>query len=249
MSINKTFKELPFIHHELIEEWDIKSANTSLMRYYNLTDPKIIGKIENMPKEKREVAVGKLSRKDKAFSNNLEKAFTSIMEEFISANKINIETDVIAFKKDSIFVRNRYIKKSSFDDTVHFIKKNTYTGCLLLPRYEFYYSDNKIDVKGVNDSKLHLHIDGMLSLVNSVMQESRNWIELNKFMKEYSEAYKNKLLPFNAYREFVTNSQFRVMLYGNEVMMDDIDEDLINYTDITFNYIHVYLEILKAICK
>ena len=54
MSINKTNTNVPFIHHELINEWDIRSANTSLMRYYNLASSKLISKLEKMEKRDRE---------------------------------------------------------------------------------------------------------------------------------------------------------------------------------------------------
>ena len=48
-----------------ITEFDIKSANTSLMRYYGLASDNIISKLEKLPQEKREVAVGLLCQKDK----------------------------------------------------------------------------------------------------------------------------------------------------------------------------------------
>ena len=82
-----------------------------------------------------------------------------------------------------------------------------------------------------------------------MMQESNNWVELNQFMKEYSLAYKNRQLPFNAYREFTSSSKFRVNLYGNEIMMDEIDEDMIECTDIGYNYTKIFLPALKAIAK
>lgn len=250
MSINRTNTNVPFIHHEYIEEWDIRSANTSLMKYYNLANPKLIAKLEKMEKRDREPAVGMLSKKNKEFAIALEKSFTDIINEFLIANNLDIDTDVISIKKDSVFVRNKNVQCSEFGNgDVRFIKKNSYIGCLLLPRYEFYYSREKIDVKGVADESLQLHQDGTLAFVSMMMQESNNWIELNRFMKEYAVAYKTKQLPFNAYREFTTVSKFRVNLFGNEVLMDEIDEELLEDTDIGFNYMNIYLPALKTIAK
>ena len=248
MSINKTNTNIPFIHHESIEEWDIRSANTSLMRYYKLATPKIIEKFEKMEKQDREPAVGLYLRKNKECAVALEKAFTDIINEFLTANGLDIDMDVISIKKDSVFVRNKVVQCSEFGD-VKFIKKNSYSGCLLIPNYEFYYSRNSIDVKGISDDVLDLHQDGTLALVSMMMQESNNWIELNQFMKEYAIAYKTRQLPFNAYREFTSASKFRVNLYGSEMMMDDIDEDLIEDVDISYNYTKIYLPALKAIAK
>ena len=83
MSINKTNTNIPFIHHESIEEWDIRSANTSLMRYYKLANPKLIEKFEKMEKQYREPAVGLYLRKNKDCAVALEKAFTDIINEFL----------------------------------------------------------------------------------------------------------------------------------------------------------------------
>ena len=248
MSINRTNTNIPFIHHESIEEWDIRSANTSLMRYYELANPKLIEKFEKMEKRDREPAVGLYLRKNKDAAVALEKAFTDIINEFLTANGLDIEMDVISIKKDSVFVRNKVIRCNEFGD-VKFIKKNSYNGCLLIPNYEFYYSRNMIDVKGVSDDVLDLHQDGMLALISMMMQESNNWTELNQFMKEYAIAYKTRQLPFNAYREFTSSSKFRVNLYGSEMMMDEIDEDLIDDVDISHNYTKVYIPALKAIAK
>lgn len=250
MSINKTNMNIPFIHHELIEEWDIRSANTSLMHYYKLTDPKIISKFESLEKRDREPAVGRYLKKNKNISIALEKAFTDIIHEFINANMLDIDQDVISIKKDSLFVRNKVIRYNEFGNgDVKFIKKNSYNGCLLIPNYEFYYSKDKIDVKGISDDVLHLHEDGTLAFISILMQESHSWIGLNEYMRDYAYAYKNRQLPFNAYREFTSSSKFRVNLYGNEVMMDDIDEEFIDDVNIIHNYSKIYLPTLKTIAR
>lgn len=250
MSINKTNTNIPFIHHESIEEWDIRSANTSLMRYYELANPKIISRFEKMEKRDREPAVGMYLKKHRDTSVALEKAFTDIIHEFINTNMLDSEQDIISIKKDSLFVRNKMIHCSEFGNgTVKFIKKNSYSGCLLIPNYEFYYSRDKIDVKGISDDVLHFHEDGTLAFISIMMQESNNWIGLNEYMRDYAMAYKNRQLPFNAYREFTSSSKFRVNLFGNEVLMDDIDEDMIEDTNILFNYSKIYLPALKTIAR
>ena len=241
---------VPFIHHELIEEWDIRSANTSLMRYYELANPKLISKFEKMEKRDREPAVGMYLKKNRDVSIALEKAFTDIIHQFINANLLDSDQDIISIKKDSLFIRNKLIQCSEFgNSTVKFIKKNSYSGCLLIPNYEFYYSRDKIDVKGISDEVLHLHEDGILSFISVLMQESNNWINLNEYMRDYAYVYKNRQLPFNAYREFTSSSKFRVNLYGNEVMMDDIDEELIDDVNIIYNYSKIYLPTLKTIAR
>jgi hypothetical protein len=220
------------------------------MKYYKLANPKIISKLEKMDKRDREVSVGMLIKKNREFANALEKAFTDIIEEFITVNMIDSEIDIISIKKDAVFIKNKNIKYNEFGNgDVKFIKKNSYTGCILIPNYEFYYAKDKIDVKGLSDEVLPLHQDGTLAFISTLMQESNNWNELNQFMKEYSYAYKMRELPFNAYREFTSSSKFRVNMFGNELMMDEIDEEMIESTDISYNYIKIFLPTLKAIAK
>lgn len=247
MSIIKTNRTIPFITNEEIAEWDIHSANTSLMRYYNLCDESLINKIEKMDKDKRVVFIGKMMRKSKEFSIQLEDAFTNILKEFIKANNLE-EEDIISYKKDAIFVRNKHITTNTFGDSVCFSPKNIYSGCILIPKYEFYYSYDKIDVKGISDSLLSLHENGVLAFINGLMEISHDWLQMNRFLKSYAENYKNRYLLFDAYREFNNDSKFRVNL-GSEVLMDDIDEDLLSSTTILYNYLNIYLPVLSVTQK
>lgn len=260
MSIHKTNTRDRFIHHELIEEWDIRSANTSLMRRYKLIPSYQINKIESLPKREREIKVGLLTQKNKDFGFALEEAFTKIIEEFIEANRLDRDNDIVSIKKDAVFVRSRELRRDEFGDDivdgdgitrapVQFVRKNQYTGFLYLPQYEIYYSPKKIDVKGVADDSLPLHENGMLYLFRSIFEMARDWRELNAFLKEYAGAYKRRELDFDAYREFTSDSKFRVNMFGNELLMDNIEEELLELTDISYNYKHVYLEILKVIAR
>lgn len=251
MSITRTNKNIPFIHDEIIEEWDIRSANTSLMRYYGLIDTKIIEKFESLKKSEREPKVGLYLRKYPEVGRALEEGFTKIIKEFIIVNDLDETQEIVSIKKDSVFVRNKTVRQNEFgkNSEVKFLKKNSYTGCIIIPNYEFYYSRDKVDVKGISDSSLSLHNDGTLAFISVLMQESKNWIGLNEYMRDYAYAYKNRELPFNAYREFNSNSKFRVNLFGHEVMMDDIDEELLDDINISFNYSKVYLPIMKIIAK
>ena len=247
MSIMWTNKVSPFIHGETIEEWDIKMANISLLVWKKLIKPDKAAKLAKLDKHDREVYVGKLMQKDPKIRDGLEQAFTEIVELFLKANKLDRETDVVSIKKDAIFVRNRTIKHPEFDN-VKFRVKGNYKGFLCIPGYEFYYVPGKYpDVKGISDSALHKHKDGVLEFINSVFEEAHDQKELELFMKEYSEAYKEKKLPFDAYREFTSQSTFRVVMFGNEIDMDDIDEDLLDNLDISYNYTKIYLEVLKLV--
>ena len=239
----KTNYDYPFIHNNDVVEWDIHSANTSLMSYYNLQPEKVIHKILGMAKSQRVIAVGKLMRKDREFAKNLEQSFNKIVQEFMDTNQLTWD-DIVSVKKDAVFVKNHKITQSDFGD-VHFIPKNQYKHVLLLPKYEFYLSDKAIDVKGIPDEKLPLHENGMLYFVRNVMSLASNPMKLHSFFREYVEAYKQKELDYDAYREFNSDSLFKILgeyPMDSETLLDDEIDDL----DISFNYMNVVLPTIQA---
>ena len=241
--MQKTNRDYPFIYNNEIIEWDIKSANTSLMSYYNLQPDKVIQKLASMTKSQREISVGKLMKKDKEFAKKLEESFNKIIQEFMDANQLSWD-DIVSIKKDAVFVKNHKINYSEFG-AVHFIPKNQYKHVLLLPKYEIYISDSVTDVKGIPDEKLSLHEDGMLDFIRTTMETASEFLKLQSFFKEYVTAYKNKELEFDAYREFNSDSLFRI---GGEFPMlsDSMIEDDIDVLDISYNYMNVVIPTIQA---
>lgn len=241
--MQKTNRDYPFIHNNEIIEWDIKSANTSLMSYYNLQPEDIISKLASMAKSQREIAVGKLMRKNKEFAKALEESFNNIVDEFFNANDLSWD-DIVTVKKDAVFVKNHKVSHSDFG-AVHFIPKNQYKHVLLLPKYEIYISNEKIDVKGIPDDKLEFHKDGILDFISTTMETADDYIDLQKYFKEYVTAYKNKELEFDHYREFNPDSLFRI---GGEYPMltDSMIEDDMEFLDISYNYINVIMPTIQS---
>ena len=241
--MQKTNRDYPFIYNNEIIEWDIKSANTSLMSYYNLQPDKVIQKLASMTKSQREISVGKLMKKDKEFAKKLEESFNKIIQEFMDANQLSWD-DIVSIKKDAVFVKNHKINHNEFG-AVHFIPKNQYKHVLLLPKYEIYISDSVTDVKGIPDEKLSLHEDGMLDFIRTTMETASEFLKLQSFFKEYVTAYKNKELEFDAYREFNSDSLFRI---GGEFPMlsDSMIEDDIDVLDISYNYMNVVIPTIQA---
>jgi hypothetical protein len=203
-----------------------------------------------MPRDEREVTVGKLMRKSREFSEKLEKSFTDIIEEFIAANNLDREVDIISIKKDAVFIRNRSVKKTRFGDSVLFRPKGEYGGFIPIPGLEFYWKNGGgFDVKGISDELLPLHADGVLDLMESIFRESNKTLDLWRYMKEYAYFYKTRQLPFAAYRQFDNSSKFLVHMLGQDVQMDMISESVLEYVDISYNYLNIYLECLKLILE
>ena len=233
-----------------ITEYDIKHANTSLMRYYKIYPSEKLDAIDKMPKIRREYTIGMLCRKDKTINKKLAKSFDDMMMKFLETNDLT-EDDLISIKKDAAFVINRKVKERIFD-CVEFAIKNSYCAYIKIPHYEFYIKkDKSVDVKGIGDKDaLELHKNGILEFVNNVIElyAKQDTEELSRYLHEFVEVYKNRELPFEYYREF--NSQSAFITHdemGGTVVLDELDDSMISDIDITFNYVNVIMPIIRVV--
>lgn len=232
----------------VITEYDIRHANTSLMRYYNLYPEKLLDKIDNMKKIDREVYVGTLQRDNKEFSKKLMRGFDDIMKLFLDTNKLSLDDDILSIKKDAAFVVNKPVKQVDFE-CVHFATKNQYKHFACIGRYEFYIRENReVDVKGIGDrDAINLHKEGMLKFINDLIDLyiDNNKKDMNRYLSDFVDAYKKRELPFDFYRTFDAQSAFKYIEDSTELILDDIDESVIDSIDISFNYLNIILPAIR----
>lgn len=240
----KTNRDFPFIHDAEVVEWDIRSANTSVMLHYNLVEPKLAERLAKLSKMEREIAVGRLQKKRPEFAKQLEEAFNRIIEEFMEANGLD-DDDIVSVKRDAVFVKNHPINVPRFGE-VEFVPKNRYKHVILIPRYEVYISDEVTDVKGISDEALEQHAAGMIYFLRTAAYTAHDFYELQRFFHQYVDAYKKKELDFDAYREFTSDSKFRIRLDGQELLLDTIVEEDMPNLDILFNYENVVMPVIQA---
>jgi hypothetical protein len=212
------------------------------MRYYNLYPDDKIAKIESLPKSHRTVVIGKLMRKYPEFGKQLEKGFNDIITEFINVN--NIPKDkIISIKRDAVFLNNFNLDRTTLGDSVIFIPKNDYHSFIYVPGYEFYVDYDHIDVKGINDNVLPLHERGTLEYIRNITRLSK--YDLNRYLKNFVTAYKKKELNHDMYREFTSESIFRLTIEDYEAKLDEINEDDFPYLNISYNYNRIILPTIR----
>lgn len=233
-----------------ITEFDIKSANTSLMRKYSLASDEVIQRLEKLPKEKREVAVGLMCQKDKVLSKRLTEAFDDIVNEFIVTNDLD-DTDILTIKKDAIFViRPRNIQQKF--GPVFFAEKNHYTDFIQISNFEFYLNDDVIHVKGLQKSA-EKHTNGILYLIKDIVsicnKTAMNMKIINTYLADLCISYKLKNLDFEMYREFNQDSMFSVFIDGERYLMDTIDETYMEDLDIRYNYTNIILPLVRTLLR
>lgn len=247
-----TNKNIPIAVNSEIIEYDIKSGNTSIMEAFQLAPPEKIKKLRDMKKEDRTRAVGLMMRDDPKFAKDLEAGFNQVVKEFLTTNELNLEENVISIKRDAVFVLNAKVRCTTIQDCCKFVPKGNYTEYLYVSPFEFYLDHDSIDVKGLSDDLIPLHQDGILYLIRTICETCATChmdsTVINKLMHEITEAYKNRELDFACYREFNASSKFKVLYLGRELLMENMAENFIAKCDISYNYQHLIIPIIRALC-
>ena len=220
------------------------------MRYYNLYDVKKISALERMKKKDREIKVGLLCREDKTLSKSLSLAFDNIMTEFLEANKIDKEFDIVSIKKDAAFVINKEPVITTFGPVV-FIPKNVYKAFIKIGRYEFFLkADNTFDVKHWPKSvDVHIFDDGVLEMIKETLlvaeTNNGNLSAMAEYLHSFAEHYKSKNLDFEYYREFNEHADFLVHTGNCDIRLQDMSDEFIDECDISHNYMNIFLPLMR----
>lgn len=243
--------DIVLIINSRITEYDIKSGNTSIMKAFNLASPKRIAEIESMKKEDRVVAVGNMS-KNPEFSKALEDGFNQVVREFCEANDIHTADDVVDIYRDAVFVIVKQPKITTIQNVCHFIPKNEYEGYIRCKNIEFFIGKDKIDVKGLNDSDVEKHKDGMLALIRKIydvcVEVNMDATKINLFMKSVIKQYTDLDFINDVYREFNNSSKYKVSYGDNTFLMDHITDADLDHLDISYNYLNILIPLIKVLC-
>ena len=251
-------KNYSILINKVIIEYDLKSANTSLCKEYNLLPIEKIQEIEEMPKKDRVKTIGKIMRKNEKFKTGLKNAFVDIRKRFFEENDIQDE-DVLAIKKDAIFCM-REIKSTEFG-FCKFSSKNRYTSYLYVNHLEIYYNSKgeflgdggKIDVKGISDDNLQKHSEYMLRFFKILFRhlETSSRKTTNRYISNFIDKYKNLQLEVGYYREFNQMSIIRLNdsdeTYDNDVFIPY--EHKQDHLCIDYNFFEILLPIVKIVLQ
>ena len=236
-----------------IFEYDLKSANTSLCREYQLLPSKDIDEIEVMNKKDRVTKIGKLMRSNQTFKNGLKDAFIDIRRRFFEANDIE-DSDILSVKKDAIFtLRKCKIRTFGY---CNFVPKNQYSSYMYINNLEMYYKPNifdynesVVDVKGISDICLKKHDKHMIMFLRHLfrhLEESSQETQYS-YIKNFMDNYKGLKLNTNYYREFDTQSIIR--MNDSDVLYDDVEfipyENKNEHVDISYNFANILLPIIR----
>lgn len=235
-----------------ITEYDIKSANTSMLRRAGKLPASQLDEIDRLPKDRREVLIGNMIRADSSIYKTIAKGIIRSKQELFEANNIQ-DDEVLTIKNDAVFIIGRKLKYTEFGPVL-FRPKHVYSVFLNVDGIELYYDKqhDEVTVLGVSDDVLETpdHQVGMLRFFCDVMKYLAldNRDKLRKFLIEFVNEYKRKELPVQYYRELngfnIYRTIYEIAGYNyNLTQAGDGDRELINGI---YNYTRFILPIVQA---
>lgn len=223
-------KKVRFIINE-IYEYDIAKANISILLQGGYITPNEYNMFLQMPKMQREIAIGNL-QKDQKYAKILSNGFEMARKNLIEANNLT-EDDIVSIKKDAFYVLRR-LRHTTFGN-IDFTLRNSYHMFIYCRGIEIYYGMNEfdgndsgiIDIKGINDNKLSLHMSylSFLAYIFKYVLNNNTPMAIQELMS-FIQKYNNRELDIDYYREFNAESMFRIGRYG-VMFIDDSYKDIL----------------------
>lgn len=218
-----------------IVEYDIRSANITMLYKYGLINDEYYSYLNKLPKYNREVDVGLLIMRSSNFYNTIASGIVEAKKKLFYSNKINPDT-VVRIANDAVYINSFLdLTYTKFDDVEFKVKSITSVMMRLKDLIIFYwYNENgmNIDIIGMKNSQ-YLHLNYMISFIAQVIYylERVSAKEAVSFVCQFYDDYINLKLEKEFYRELNPASMYK---YKNSLFyMTNIEN--INEIDIGYN--------------
>lgn len=238
-----------------IVEYDIRSANISILRTKNIISEDEYINLYNMPKKQREIEIGLKIKNDSSIYESIKEGIKEARLELGKSNIINPDS-IVRIANDAVYINSNIdLKNTKFGNYVEFRKKSTYNIMIQLYNIIIFLAflpdgNLDIDVKGLGEENIKLHEDCILYTIIStiVIKERSGTIAAISYLTDICEKYIHYNLPVGYYREFNSESSYRLKytIPGNTVNMtrmpgynlgiNNVSEYDKNSLDINYNY-------------
>lgn len=232
-----------------IREYDASAAGLNVLIREGALKESQITSLTNMNKLDRNVRLGMMLRNNKELAEIQKRGFANMRRDFMEANGIT-EENVISIKKDAFFLLNKPCHTLKVDNIL-FKEANRYSSYYFIDKKELYFSralgKTSIDVKGIDDTLLELHANGMMKFLKMVFfkAEANDVESVIKYINKTAIAYKLKQLPLEYYREFNHLSLYRLALEYNGTSIGIENTHTLDGIDISYNYMHIILKLYE----
>lgn len=234
-----------------IIEYDISKANISILLNENLISIDDYNYYINLPKDIRNIQIGKLQRDNEYIKEGLNNGFIKYRKLFFENNNIK-DNDVLSIKKDAIYIIDKKCHNLDYGN-VKFKEKNIYNLYIRFNnKYEFYYfidiinNIEKLDIKGIKYDKIKLHENGMIDFLKFIFSSLfiDNIETVINYICNFLDEYNNFKLPISYYRELNSDSLYLYKTNGIQYKSNNyIDGIPLN---ISYNR-NILIDILKIL--
>lgn len=234
--INSTTYETPVRYISgRITEYDIKSANITMLHKYGKISDRYYKYLSALPKFDREKEIGLLIRNDYSYYDCIKNGISEAKRMLFESNNIQFDS-VVRIANDAVYVNSSVDLQYTIFDNVVFKQKSIYQVMMKLSDLIIFFrynidGDYDLDVIGINNDKLELH-SAMLSVIANVIHllERVSPKDAIQYIDEFYIDYINFNLPKEFYRELNAISMYRynyTKFYLSDIQdVHDID---INY--------------------
>lgn len=221
-----------------ITEYDISSANITMLRKYNKISEDYYCYLSKLPKYNREVEIGLLIQSDRSYYDIIRDGIIEAKKMLFMSNNIDMN-NIVRIANDAVYINSSNDLTYTEFDTVVFKKKSQHNCMLRLDKLIFFLSFNyntdyiNIDIKGLNDNAINLHSNYLInSIVEAIYILERSTIdEALKCVQQLYENYIHLRLPKEYYRELTPESLYHYK--DSKFYLMDIDT--IDHIDINHN--------------
>lgn len=240
-------KDIDYLIGEEIIEYDLQEGGFNLCKYFKLLSDEQMRELLPLDKEHRHIKLGLYQRDNKEFASKLNECFMMARKMFFEANEIE-DNSVLAIKKDAMFIRNKRCKFTQFDN-LNFRAKNCYSSYLYINKIEFYFNDDKVDIKQLGDKAIELHKDYMIDFLSTFIKICEKGSRINsiKYLTDFIKYYRHRDLDIGYYRELNKSSKYAIMdIDGKGIGYSNIvgNENLLN---IVYNYKMILVPLVSMI--
>ena len=230
-----------------IIEYDIKSANISMLRLQNIISQEDYERLSKMPKINREIEIGLMEKQDPSLYTAIQTGIRASKLKLADSNNIENPDVIVRIANDAVYINSPVeLSKIQFGQYVLFKRKSEYRNMIRFGNIIIFIAvlengDIDIDVKGISENNIPLHSDYILSIIVSavtMLEYSGVNVAIN-YVSNICEQYLHYQLPVGFYREFSPESSYRVKssdYFLNGFGLYDVLENQKYQLDINYNY-------------
>lgn len=208
-----------------IVEYDISKANINILRSYGKINDFDYKKLMNLPKEAREIEIGKRIIHDWSLQSCIDQGIAKAKYQFLVENNINT-SNILRIANDAFYlIGNNTISTTSVlpsggEFNIDFAFKKKYNFYIKLNSVLFFSNntgnDWDIDVVGIGNENLEMHKEFLTFLCNLSDKYIIGGKEMAiRYINMIHRSYLSDELNIDFYREFNASSSFRYPIPGS----------------------------------